>query len=148
MSSNNKKYKLDDETLIKLEKIVYPTCGMILLGTLVVGLKECGFIYKVKECSLITISNNEIHIYDNVPIHASYKDSKPKYDITELNDQNWLIYVYGSDASQYSEFIASNIYFDENNKVILDSLKLTDENFEYFVNNENSNDNNSRVRKG
>ncbi|MBO4601312.1 MAG: hypothetical protein J5634_03685 [Bacilli bacterium] len=130
-----------------LINVVSFTLATSLVGIIIIpNAKSCEHLKIYKTSSLIVINNHEIHIYDNVPIEEVH--TKNKYNIIELNNQNWLIYVYGANASQYSDFMASNIYFDENNKIVLDSFKLTDENFEYFINNENSNDNNSRVRKG
>lgn len=91
-------------------------------------------------CTLITIYNHEIHIYDNV---RNTEECNDWYKVTELSDKNWLIYVYGVEAPIYSEFIVSNISFDEDNNILFDSNNLTVDNYEYFKQEEN----NVRTRK-
>ena len=86
---------------------------------------------KNKSCTMMIIHDKEIDIYDNVPFS---EESFDKYKVLQLNDQNCIVYVFGDDSSLYSDFIASNIYFDENNKVIIDTININQDNYEYYCN--------------
>lgn len=93
-------------------------------------------------CTLITIKDGDVNVFDNIKKNDF---SKSKYSYQKISDTMCYIYVYGSDAPTYADFILSNIYFGDNNKIIFDENNVTSDNFEYYVLHE---DEITRKRKG
>ncbi len=105
---------------------------------------------KSKTKTYILVNNGEVSIYEDNDLNIKIKiKDKEKYGIVEFDEHNWIIYVYCKDSNTYAEFIKSNIYFDENNKIIFDTYNLTEEKYEYFsLESEGIEKEPSRVRKG
>ena len=104
-----------------------------------------------KTQSLILIDNGDIVITEDTDkkIKSNVKDEK--YSIVFFDDQHCLVSVYCLGSQEYAKFIASNVYFTDDNKIVFDILNITDEKYEYFIENINElceDKSRSRVRRG
>lgn len=97
------------------------------------------------KCSVILLTNGKKKIIKDVP-DETYQEEKYRVEVLDLKD--YIIYVYGKDAYEYAYFMSSYIYFDENNKIILDIDNINKDNYQNFVNDDGKLDNvNVRNRK-
>ena len=95
------------------------------------------------KCTAIVLSNGNKNIIKDIETSEYAED---KYKIVTLDDYDWVIYVYGKDRTEYAYFLSSNLYFNEENKIIFDINNASDEQYEEF-NLDKSVDINQRVRK-
>ena len=91
----------------------------------------------------IVLSNGNRNIVRDIE-SDEYADEK--YKIVEIDDCDWVVYVYGEDRTEYAYFLSSNMYFNEDNKIIFDINNATDEKYEDFTQDKSININ-QRVRR-
>ena len=103
-----------------------------------------------KTQSIILIDNGTISITNDKGKKLNPDVKGENYNIICFDDQNWIITVKCVDSETYANFIANNIYFTDDDKIILDTLSLTDENYVYFKENQEelTDKGHSRVKKG
>ena len=102
---------------------------------------------EITTCNAIVVANGEYNRQDNLEITGKHTE---KYNVSYINDQSLVVYVYGEDISQrylYTQFIESNIEIIENDKgeytVVLNEDNLTDENYVSYVNGLSTNNENN-----
>lgn len=113
---------------------IITSVGIITICTVVTGVSLHNFIKESKETkSIVYVNNGIVSVYDYNSSEIDFDNVEGNYSIIPFNDQNWIIFVKCDNSAEYAEFIANNIYFGEDNKVLLNTLDLTDANYEYFV---------------
>lgn len=102
-----------------------------------------------KTQSLILIDNGTVTITDDTEKKLNPDVEDNKYSIVMFDETKWLIAVDCKDSNEYAEFIKNNVYFTDDDKIVLDVLNINDEKYEEFKENkEDLEKGSSRVRRG
>lgn len=118
--------------------------GYTLIRKLIHNYKE-----SKKTQSLILVDNGGVTITQDTDKKLNPDVEDNKYSIVRFDDTKWLIAVYCKDSNEYAEFIKYNVYFTDDNKIVLDVLNINDEKYvEFKENREDLEKGSSRVRRG
>ena len=126
--------RTENEQKLILASMFYALLGAFLVNSGVAAtknlIKRLNNKNKSEICSTIIISNESKTVVYDVK-NDEYSDVK--YKIEELDEKNWIIYVFGSDNDKYADFISYTVSFDKDGNIILDTDELNSKNYEEYL---------------